>query len=377
MNAALHPSLAPLMVGGGAPERLAIAAGEMRARMEHLLWAPLPRLLDDDVLTPLTAPLGPGDTLEAVLARLAGDGTEADLPAGRARPGLGMPGEPVRIGAAALPALPADIAAHARALPQPPARVVLASKTPSPVFDVPGRIAVAGSSRPDAGHHRTQAQLVGGRDWQVEAARLGADRPLRIAAEPLPDLSVAGRAGPDGGPTFRNASPSPASVDANAEPVTPASAWGGDGATSPDGPLETPSVARPFRQITSGSTVAPLRRASPIATGTVRDGIPGAATLGTAATRPRLHAVTMPEGAHVGGFAGLAALGRAASPEEASAVRSPAPVRIPANGATARTAETTNDRAPSADAQAVIAELADVLRLQILAAGIDLSGRRS
>lgn len=374
MSGALHPALAPLLAGGGAPERLAVTAAELRARIERLLSPPPPRLLDDDVLASLTAPMEPGDTLEAVLARLAGDRAEGDMPTAHARPAPASPGGSVRTGSAASSPLPADIVAHARALPQPLARVGSVSETPAPVFDAPGRAAAAGPGQPPAGYRPTLAPRVGGRDWQAEAAQLGADRPLRIVAEPPPETSVPGRAGADGGPASRGMTPSLASIDTGAEVATSASALWSGGSASPGDSDGAPPVARAFGpRIARGATsTSSPNKASPTAAGAVRE----AATPGPAGTRPRLHAVTMPQGARVGGFAGLASLGRAASPEDEAAVLAPHRAPTPTSQTAARAAESAADRAPPPDAKAVIAELTDALRLQMLAAGIDLSGRR-
>lgn len=391
MSRAPHPSLAPLLAGGGTPERLAALSGELSDRLERLLSMPRPRLLDDDILAPLTAPPAPGSTLEAALARLTGGVAETGASAARGS----MPA-----GDAALSLLPADIATHAHALARPAGRAASPPQGPAPVGSSRPPVAAAKVSEP-AVPGRPILLPVAGREWQTEAARLGADRPLSIAAEPpTPPASSAGPGGTEAQPASRRTGPVLATGDpaADGQLSDAGISRGASSASSADSwsptPIAAAHAARESAASWTGISASPAEKwgPAPIAgearqtssrpppissTRRVRT-LPGTEMAGSATRRPRLPAVDLPKGARIGGFAGLASLGRAAAagPEPADPVPSPAPAR--SGQAAPPTAVTVAaDRPPPLEAQAVIAELTDMLRLQVLAAGIDLSGRRS
>lgn len=362
MNRAPHPSLAPLLAGGSTPERLTALSGELHDRLQRLLSTPWPRLLDEDILAPLTAPPAPGSTLEAALARLTGGVAETGAPAARGS---------MSAGEAAPSLLPADIATHARALAHPAARVARPPQGTAPSRESRPPVAVANESEPAVTVRPILLPPVAGRDWQMEAARLGADRPLRIAADPptVPATS-AGPGGPEAQPPSRRSGPVLATGDPAADGQIPDAgiARRASSASSADpwGPL--PIAVEEQQTSSRPPSISSIRR--------VRT-LPGTETE-SATRRLRLPAVDLPKGARVGGFAGLASLGRTAASGSVPAdpVPSPAPAR--SGQAAPPTAVTSAaDRPAPLEAQAVIAELADMLRLQVLAAGIDLSGRRS
>lgn len=419
MTRALHPSLAPLLAGGGTPARLAATSGELQDRIDRLLWAPRPDLLDDDILAPLVLPPAPGDTLEAALARLTGDGSDAQGEAASAGS---------QAGKAAPLALPAGIAAHARALPHPPVRPANPMAAPPPGRDASPPAAAPATAEGRAAEVRAiRPQETKDREWQAEAVRLGADRPLRIAAEPprqpvpsrdlgaieasaatrrsghtiaIRDPAVADPS-PGPAPSWSGSEPStphgttpsrigdlaspaqnrgPAPMAAAHQPPAPAAEWGGSAASSAS-PWDPAPAAPDGKRMSSLPPAATIRRSVPVASGA---GKRDRATPEAAPRRPAPRVVDLPPGGRVGGFAGLAALGRAAAPERTPAPTTPPTDRgpFPAPAGTGHSAPTAAahalpDRPPPLEAQAVIAELTDILRLQVLAAGIDLSGRRS
>lgn len=379
MSGALHPALGPIVTGGGTPARLAAAAGAITERMGRMLLPPPARFLDEDGLAALTDPPEPGEALAAVLARLGGVAAE-EPPADRPRvpAGLTMPG----ITAAAAP-LPADIVAHARAAPLP--QQVAPHVTTEPMADVPSQMSrrVAEVRHPEQKRLTVPppaafaSQSAAPQAWHGEAARLGSARPIRVAVDPPKPSPATDPAGAQDTARHLRADIS----HLTAEPRTRTPAIAAPGASPrprayPDASNVTPLV-RPAGPATVGDVATPAIRSMRATAGEQPRLRSRADATSEPAARPAgLRAVSLPDGARVGGFAGLAALGRAAPPEAVSAA--PAPASVPERAVEARALAPARpaEQPPAPDARAVIAELADVLRLQILAAGIDPSGRR-
>ena len=379
MSGALHPALGPIVTGGGTPARLAAAAGAITERMGRMLLPPPARFLDEDGLAALTDPPEPGEALAAVLARLGGVAAE-EPPADRP-PCAGRPDDARhyrRCGAASR--------GYRRARPR---RAAAAASRTARHDRTDGRRTVADVAARRRGAASRAEKVDGSTARRVRQpvcrsaslargggpARLGAPNPRgRRSAETLARDRSGRRSGYRPAPPSRYFAPYRRAEDTHPRHrsarrlATP---------TRLSGRLER-DAACPARRTGDrrrrGDAGDPLdarnggRTAAPP--------VPCRRDLRTGRKARRAARRLAPRWC-----AGrrLCRAGRAWPRRAArSCVRSPAPASVPERAVEARALAPARpaEQPPAPDARAVIAELADVLRLQILAAGIDPSGRR-